>query len=129
MEQPNLAGRPPADVPADGGPSLPDDEVVLGWLSEPTAGQAASGVIDHLPFFYSLYFGIVALALAGLACRRHRMLSGLCLSALILAWLGGFSGSALLAISGGLFRSPEKLLFWPRSLPVPHTRSATFSRS
>lgn len=76
------------------------------------AGLESTGVLDHLPYFFSLHFGIVATALAVGVARRRPLLAALAASGLILAWLGGLSGRALLLLSGGFFRSPEKLLFW-----------------
>lgn len=72
----------------------------------------AVGVLEHLPYFFSFHFGLVALFLAGLATRRRLVLAGIAGSGLVLAWIGGLSGAVLLALSAGLFRTPEKLLFW-----------------
>ena len=76
------------------------------------AGMGAGGLLDHLPFYYSLYPGVVVTLLAAIAVGRRRVLAGLVGAGLVLAWLGGFSSAALLDLGGGLLRSPEKLLFW-----------------
>lgn len=64
------------------------------------------------PYVVSLYGGIVGLWLAVLAARERARWALLAAAGLALAWLGGFAGPALGALSAGLFRYPEKLLFW-----------------
>jgi hypothetical protein len=94
---------------------------------EGAAGLAAAGALDHVPFYYSLHFGLVAALLAVFALRRQPMLTALAGAGLFLSWLGGLSGEALLAIGGGIFRSPEKLLFWV-ALVLPLLAAAGLDR-
>ena len=78
-------------------------------------GRIAAGT----PFNYSLSLGVVALVLAALAWRHHRGWTGLCLAGLALALVGGVLEPALQAISGGLFRYPEKFVALSAiSLPI-----------
>ncbi|MEE2778583.1 MAG: hypothetical protein VYE73_17680 [Acidobacteriota bacterium] len=85
----------------------------FGIPGEPgPSGLGASGLLDHLPFYFSLHFGVVALLLALTAIRLRASLALLALAGMVLAWLGGVSGDALLDLGGGLVRFPEKLLFW-----------------
>jgi hypothetical protein len=65
-----------------------------------------------LPYILTLHFGIVALWLALLGARRARGWAVLAGAGLVLAWAGAFRGDALVALSHGLVRYPEKLLFW-----------------
>jgi len=65
-----------------------------------------------LPYVVTLYFGIVALWLAILGTRKARAWATLAVAGILLAWAGAFGGDALAAISRGLARYPEKLLFW-----------------
>ena len=64
------------------------------------------------PFSFTLYFGAVALGLALLASRRRPRWALLAVAGLTLAWLGGVFGGELTELSAGLFRYPEKFLFW-----------------
>jgi hypothetical protein len=83
------------------------------------SGLDAWGALDHLPYFFSIYPGLVALVIGALAWHSQRVLAGLAASGLMLAWVLGLSGEALVSLGGGLFRSPEKLLFWPAlALPI-----------
>lgn len=76
-----------------------------------------AGYAERLPFFMSIHFGIVALALA-LAARR-RGWGVLAASSLLIAWLGGQIPGLLDTVTFGLFRFPEKFLFWlALSLPL-----------
>lgn len=65
-----------------------------------------------LPYVITLYFGIVALWLAVLGARQARAWAALAVAGIVLAWAGAFGGDALAAVSRGLARYPEKLLFW-----------------
>ena len=83
----------------------------FGWPSlRGSFGGWFAGIAQRIPFFMSLYFGAAGLALA-LAARR-RAWQGLAVASLVLA-IGSarFSGT-LDAVSFGLFRFPEKFLFW-----------------
>jgi hypothetical protein len=63
-------------------------------------------------YILTLYFGIVGLCLALLGARRARAWAALAVTGFVLAWAGGLGGDAIVKISGGLARFPEKLLFW-----------------
>ncbi|HVS14224.1 MAG TPA: hypothetical protein VMV46_09885 [Thermoanaerobaculia bacterium] len=65
-----------------------------------------------VPFVLSLHAGIVGLALALVVLRRQRALAALAGGGLLLAAMGPALGAALGEATGGLFRYPEKLLFW-----------------
>ena len=69
-----------------------------------------------LPYVFTIYFGIVALWLALLAVRRHRVYGGVAAAGLLLAWIGGLGGDLLVRLSGGVARYPEKLIVWPALL-------------
>lgn len=65
------------------------------------------------PYILSLSLGVVGLWLAVLGARRGRLWwVALAVAGLAGAWAAGLAGDALLALSGGLARYPEKLLFW-----------------
>lgn len=83
-----------------------------GWPSELGRFGHWSNVTPITPYIYSLHFGIVALAAAVWALRAHRRWALLVGASLLLGILGGLSGELLLALSGGLFRYPQKLLLW-----------------
>ena len=91
-------------------------------------GLDAWGALDHLPYFFSIYPGLVALALGAAAWRRSALLIGLAGAGLSLAWLLGLSGEVLVRFGGGLFRSPEKLLLWP-ALALPLLAAAGLDRA
>jgi hypothetical protein len=81
-------------------------------------GWWATEIAPAPPLFYSLYVGCVGLWLA-LLDRGRRAWLALAAAGLLLAWLLGRSGASLVAWSAGLFRYPEKLLFWPAvALPL-----------
>ena len=82
------------------------------------AGFWAAGVAPRLPFFLTLYCGIVGLLLAAGAIRRRPGWAALAGGGLLLAWLAGTSAELALTLSGGLFRFPEKFLVWP-ALALP----------
>jgi len=65
-----------------------------------------------VPFVMSLHLGIVGLAAAVVAARRQRGLAILAAAGLAAAWLGGVAPGLLARASAGLFRYPEKFLFW-----------------
>jgi hypothetical protein len=75
-------------------------------------------VMPRVPLILSLYCGIVGLALAVAAVRRRAVWVVLAAAGWALAWLGGPLGQTLATLSGGLFRYPEKFLFWP-ALALP----------
>ena len=72
----------------------------------------ALGVSEQLPYFLTLHIGIVALWLALAGARRRPAWGVLAAAGLLLAWLAGLSGEVLVTLTAGLFRFPEKLLFW-----------------
>jgi hypothetical protein len=79
------------------------------WLSE------------RLAFYFSLHAGLVAVWLATrtLKLRTARPWWLLAVLGVLLAWMGGASPKLLIAASGGLFRFPEKFLFWlALALPI-----------
>ncbi len=81
-------------------------------------GWWATRLAEAPPLFFSLYVGCVALWLA-LLDRSKRAWLALAAAGLVLAWLLGRSGAALVSFTGGLFRYPEKLLVWPATaLPL-----------
>ncbi|MFL6261397.1 MAG: hypothetical protein ACJ76Y_16995 [Thermoanaerobaculia bacterium] len=65
-----------------------------------------------LPYILTIHFGIVALWLALLGARRARAWGLLAAAGLALAWAGALGGDALVVLTHGLVRYPEKLLFW-----------------
>jgi hypothetical protein len=65
-----------------------------------------------LPYILTLHLGIVGLWLALAGARRARGWAALGGAGLVLAWAGALGGDALVALSHGLMRYPEKLLFW-----------------
>ncbi|MFL6197282.1 MAG: hypothetical protein ACJ75H_24050 [Thermoanaerobaculia bacterium] len=65
-----------------------------------------------LPYILTLHVGIVGLWLAVLGARRAKGWAGLGLAGIVLAWAGALGGDALVVLSRGLVRYPEKLLFW-----------------
>jgi len=65
-----------------------------------------------LPYILTIHFGIVALWLAVLGVRRARGWGMLAVAGLVLAWAGALGGDALVVLTHGLVRYPEKLLFW-----------------
>ena len=71
-----------------------------------------------LPYVLTLYAGIVGLWLALLGAARARSWALLAAAGLTLAWAGAYGGDALLFLSRGMVRYPEKLLFWC-ALAVP----------
>lgn len=75
-------------------------------------GFWAAGLAPRLPFVLTLYCGIVGLWLAAGAVRRRPGWTAVAAAGLLAAWLGGQSSELLIALSGGLFRFPEKFLFW-----------------
>lgn len=83
-----------------------------GWPAELGRFGYWSEVTPLTPYIYSLHFGVVALALALYGVRFHRRWAALVGASLLLGIAGGLSGELLLALSGGLFRYPQKLLIW-----------------
>ena len=75
-------------------------------------GFWAGRVGSRVPFVLSLHVGVVALALAGLGgLRRPRWALPAALG-VVLAWGGDVVPGLLSRLSLGLFRYPEKFLFW-----------------
>ena len=82
-------------------------------------GVWAVSVLHETPLFLSLYAGLVALWLATSAARRHPEWALLAIGGPLLAVLGGSRGALLRTLTFGLFRFPEKFLFWlALALPV-----------
>jgi len=82
------------------------------WIGP--SGVWAVAVLPAVPLFLSLYAGSVGLwlAAAAAATRRYRAWAALAAAGLALAILGGAWGPALSRLSFGLFRFPEKFLFF-----------------
>jgi len=82
-------------------------------------GVWAVSILHRAPLFLSLYAGLVALWLAAAAVRRHPEWALLAAGGPLLAILGGSRGALLRSLSFGLFRYPEKFLFWlALALPI-----------
>jgi len=69
-------------------------------------------VLPEVPLFFSLYAGIIALWLAAAAARRRPGWALLAATGPLLALAAGARGDLLVAAGFGLFRFPEKFLFW-----------------
>lgn len=79
----------------------------------------AVSVLPSVPLFLSLYAGIVALWLGLAAAKRHRGWAVLALAGPAVAVLAGLSGDLLVKVGFGLFRFPEKFVFWlALALPI-----------
>jgi hypothetical protein len=76
------------------------------------AGIWAVSVLPEVPLILTLYSGAVGLWLAAAAAPRRRAWALLAAAGPALAILGGAYGTALARASFGLFRYPEKFLFW-----------------
>lgn len=82
-----------------------------GWPARAGAeGWWAARVVPRPPFFFSLYVGAVGFGLLLAGARNRRGWAALAAGGVFLAWLGGAAGPTLSALSGGLFRYPEKFL-------------------
>ncbi len=66
----------------------------------------------NLSYYLSLYAGVVGLLLALLAVRRRPVWAALAAAGLLFAWLWGGQGALLERLTGGLFRFPQRFLFW-----------------
>lgn len=86
------------------------------WLGR--YGVWAVSILPHVPLFLTLYCGIVGLALAVAGARGRTAWAAIGAAGLALAILAGQAGDLLVRLSFGLFRYPEKLLFW-FALAVP----------
>jgi len=81
-----------------------------GWPSDYTRfGYWSKVVTPDVPFIYSIHVGVVALALALATLTRRRLWAALAGAALLLAWAGGLHPELLVAVTGGVFRYPQKL--------------------
>lgn len=74
-------------------------------------GVWAVAVLTQIPLFLTLYSGL-APWLAGVAAPRHRLWALLATGGLAAAIAAGSAGPFLVRVSAGLFRYPEKFLFW-----------------
>ncbi|MEZ5332934.1 MAG: hypothetical protein R2991_12995 [Thermoanaerobaculia bacterium] len=83
-----------------------------GWDGPLGHWLRLGGAAGPAPYIASLYGGVVGAWLALLAARERPRWTALALAGLGLAWLGGAAGSLLPALTAGLFRYPEKLVFW-----------------
>ncbi len=75
-------------------------------------GFWAPAAVPRLPYVLTLYCGAIGIALALAAMRKRRSAALLAVAGLVGGWLGGLGGDLAAQLSGGLARSPEKLLFW-----------------
>ena len=75
-------------------------------------GFWAHEVSSRIPWVLTLHAGVVALWLAPWGLRRRPLWGALAAAGLLAAWAGGRFPALLHQLSGGLFRYPEKLLFW-----------------
>lgn len=92
----------------------------FGWPTYigPRAIWAVS-VLPVVPLFLSLYAGIIALWLAAAASRRHRAWALLAVAGPLVAFAAGARGDLLVTFGFGLFRFPEKFVFWlALALPI-----------
>jgi hypothetical protein len=81
-------------------------------------GIWAVAVLPEMPLFLTLYCGVVGLWLAAAAAARQRVWALLAAGGIILAVAAGAAGELLVRASFGMFRFPEKFLFWP-ALALP----------
>lgn len=72
----------------------------------------ARRIVPHVPFYYALYPGVVAAALALRGARRRPALALLAVAGVLVAWAPGVPPTLFMSLSAGVFRSPEKALFW-----------------
>lgn len=72
----------------------------------------AGAAVPTVPLVLSIHFGVVGLALALAAAGARRRWAALAAGGIVLAWAGGVWGRPLAVLSAGLFRFPEKFLFW-----------------
>ena len=100
----------------------------FGSPTQPSGGAWTSRVLPHVPFFYSLYPGVIATFFALLGARRRPALALLAVAAVIAARAPGVSGRTLVELAFGLFRSPEKALFW-LALALPLLAAAGFDEA
>jgi hypothetical protein len=116
-------------------------ELILPFPFDAPLGRTAGLLKDgstELPYFLSIFFGLVALLLAlnarpqVAAVDSHRTgfwpCAGLALSAIVVAWAGGPLASLLKTVTLGLFRYPEKTLFW-LALTLPLLAAMGFDRA
>jgi hypothetical protein len=81
-----------------------------GWPSDfARFGYWSKQVTPDIPYIYSIHIGVISFAVALVALRRHRPWAALAGGSLLLAWLAGVWPGILSALTGGLFRYPQKL--------------------
>ena len=84
-----------------------------GWPADfGRFGFWSKRVTPFTPYIYSLHVGLVGAALALAGAARARLWAALAAVGLALAWLGGLAPEVLAALSGGIFRYPQKFLLW-----------------
>ncbi|MEJ2086052.1 MAG: hypothetical protein P8Y44_10310, partial [Acidobacteriota bacterium] len=76
------------------------------------------GAMPTVPYFYTVYFGVVGLWLAGVGAKAKKGWLLLAVAGMACGWLGGLWPSLMEGGSAGLFRYSEKFLFWS-ALAVP----------
>ncbi|HSM51783.1 MAG TPA: hypothetical protein VLA75_10300 [Thermoanaerobaculia bacterium] len=91
----------------------------FGWpLRYDAFGLWSRELFPTEPYVLSLHLGLVAVVLGSRALASRWRWGLLALAGAGAAWLGGVAPGALAALSGGLFRYPEKFLLW-LALAVP----------
>jgi hypothetical protein len=84
-----------------------------GWPSDfGRFGYWSERVTPFTPYIFSLHVGVVGAALALAGAARAGVWAALAAGGLGLAWLGGVAPNLLPALSAGIFRYPQKFLFW-----------------
>lgn len=84
-----------------------------GWPSDfGRFGFWSERVTPFTPYIFSLHVGVIGAALALAGAARARVFAALAAAGLLLAWLGGVAPNLLPALSAGIFRYPQKFLFW-----------------
>ncbi|HEX2252427.1 MAG TPA: hypothetical protein VHQ65_04070 [Thermoanaerobaculia bacterium] len=84
-----------------------------GWpLDVGPQGWWLARSAPNVTYYLSLHFGVVALVLAAVAARRRAPWAALAVAGLAFAWLWGLEPELLAAVTFGVFRFPERFLFW-----------------
>lgn len=108
-------GLAPAEAAAQGLSPWRLLELILplpwGWPSDLAYfGFWSDVATPSVPYIYSLHVGVVGLALAAMAFPRRPIWTAIGLGALLFAAVAGLFPDLLLALTGGLFRYPQKSL-------------------
>lgn len=85
-----------------------------GWPSDWNRfAYWAPRVTPHLPYIFSLHFGVVAFGLALAGVRERRSWALAAVAGLAAAWALGLSPTVTHALTFGYFRYPQKILLVP----------------